>query len=166
MLVMPVIYRYFSGDSFTLFPNGTGAGFPSSTTSLFVPTPPSILQLTNQQLFRSPRRTSSSSLPGRLNRALSLGTIPSLARAGKARERRNPLHLDSFHSKYSRGGSLILFLETVGQICSTAAGKRSLFWLWYLYILLRKMETFFLPKLKTPPLLRLMTRWSSYLSQG
>lgn len=124
---MPVIYRYFSGDSFTLFPNGTGAGFPSSTTSLFVPTPPSILQLTNQQLFRSPRRTSSSSLPGRLNRALSLGTIPSLARAGKARERRNPLHLDSFHSKYSGGGSLILFLETVGQICSTAAGKRSLF---------------------------------------
>ncbi|XP_021273503.1 transmembrane protein 201 isoform X3 [Numida meleagris] len=73
--------RYFSGDSFSLFPNGTGTGFPSSTTSLFVPTPPSILQLTNQQLFRSPRRTSSSSLPGRLNRALSLGTIPSLARA-------------------------------------------------------------------------------------
>ncbi|XP_015738162.1 transmembrane protein 201 isoform X2 [Coturnix japonica] len=73
--------RYFSGDSFALFPNGTGTGFPSSTTSLFVPTPPSILQLTNQQLFRSPRRTSSSSLPGRLNRALSLGTIPSLARA-------------------------------------------------------------------------------------
>ncbi|KAI6073633.1 Transmembrane protein 201 [Aix galericulata] len=75
--------RYLSGDSITLFSNGTGTGFPSSATSLFVPTPPSILQLTNQQLFRSPRRTSSSSLPGRLNRALSLGTIPSLARAGK-----------------------------------------------------------------------------------
>ncbi|PKU35092.1 transhypothetical protein [Limosa lapponica baueri] len=73
--------RYLSGDSITLFPSGTGTGFPSSATSLFVPTPPSILQLTNQQLFRSPRRTSSSSLPGRLNRALSLGTIPSLARA-------------------------------------------------------------------------------------
>lgn len=83
MPVMPVICRYLSGDSITLFSNGTGTGFPSSATSLFVPTPPSILQLTNQQLFRSPRRTSSSSLPGRLNRALSLGTIPSLARAGK-----------------------------------------------------------------------------------
>ncbi|XP_027738285.1 transmembrane protein 201 isoform X3 [Empidonax traillii] len=73
--------RYLSGDSMTLFPNGTGTAFPSPATSLFVPTPPSLLHLTNQQLFRSPRRTSSSSLPGRLNRALSLGTIPSLARA-------------------------------------------------------------------------------------
>ncbi|NXK90696.1 TM201 protein, partial [Formicarius rufipectus] len=73
--------RYLSGDSVTLFPNGTGTTFPSPATSLFVPTPPSLLHLTNQQLFRSPRRTSSSSLPGRLNRALSLGTIPSLARA-------------------------------------------------------------------------------------
>lgn len=147
---MPVIYRYFSGDSFTLFPNGTGTGFPSSTTSLFVPTPPSILQLTNQQLFRSPRRTSSSSLPGRLNRALSLGTIPSLARAGKAVERRGPLDLDSFHSKYFGGGSLILFLDTVGQICSTAAGKRSLFWLWYL-IYLGKLRLFSCLNLKPLP---------------
>ncbi|NWV42855.1 TM201 protein, partial [Grantiella picta] len=73
--------RYLSGDSVTLFPSGPGTAFPSPATSLFVPTPPSILHLTNQQLFRSPRRTSSSSLPGRLNRALSLGTIPSLARA-------------------------------------------------------------------------------------
>ncbi|NXH23221.1 TM201 protein, partial [Bucco capensis] len=73
--------RYLSGDSITLFPSGTGAGFPSSATSVFVPTPPNILQLTNHQLFRSPCRTTSSSLPGRLNRALSLGTIPSLARA-------------------------------------------------------------------------------------
>lgn len=147
---MPVIYRYFSGDSFTLFPNGTGTGFPSSTTSLFVPTPPSILQLTNQQLFRSPRRTSSSSLPGRLNRALSLGTIPSLARAGKTVERRGPLDLGSFHSRYSGGGSLILFLDTVGQICSTAAGKRSLFWLWYL-IYLGKLRLFSCLNLKPLP---------------
>ncbi|NWH79903.1 TM201 protein, partial [Piaya cayana] len=72
--------RFLSGDSTILFPNGTATGFSSSSASHFVPTPPSIL-LTNQQLFRSPRRTSSSSLPGRLNRALSLGTIPSLARA-------------------------------------------------------------------------------------
>uniref|UniRef100_A0A8D2NQF4 Transmembrane protein 201 n=1 Tax=Zosterops lateralis melanops TaxID=1220523 RepID=A0A8D2NQF4_ZOSLA len=73
--------RFLSGDSISVFPSGPGTAFPSPATSLFVPTPPSILHLTNQQLFRSPRRTSSSSLPGRLNRALSLGTIPSLARA-------------------------------------------------------------------------------------
>ncbi|NWJ02940.1 TM201 protein, partial [Crypturellus undulatus] len=73
--------RYLSGDSVTLFPNGAATSFPPPAPSLFIPTPPSILHLSNQQLFRSPRRTSSSSLPGRLNRALSLGTIPSLARA-------------------------------------------------------------------------------------
>ncbi|XP_041275790.1 transmembrane protein 201 [Onychostruthus taczanowskii] len=73
--------RYLSGDSITVFPSSPGTAFPSPATSLFVPTPPSILHLTNQQLFRSPRRAASSSLPGRLNRALSLGTIPSLARA-------------------------------------------------------------------------------------
>ncbi|XP_074874139.1 transmembrane protein 201 [Carettochelys insculpta] len=75
--------RYLSGESVALFPNGSGIGFPCSTASpsVFIPTPPSILQLMNQQFFRSPRRASSSSLPGRLNRALSLGTIPSLARA-------------------------------------------------------------------------------------
>ncbi|XP_032935314.1 transmembrane protein 201 isoform X1 [Catharus ustulatus] len=73
--------RFLSGDSISVFPSSPGTAFPSPAASLFVPTPPSILHLTNQQLFRSPRRTSSSSLPGRLNRALSLGTIPSLARA-------------------------------------------------------------------------------------
>ncbi|XP_039583508.1 transmembrane protein 201 isoform X2 [Passer montanus] len=73
--------RYLSGDSITVFPSSPGPAFPSPATSLFVPTPPSILHLTNQQLFRSPRRAASASLPGRLNRALSLGTIPSLARA-------------------------------------------------------------------------------------
>uniref|UniRef100_A0A452HNB2 Transmembrane protein 201 C-terminal domain-containing protein n=1 Tax=Gopherus agassizii TaxID=38772 RepID=A0A452HNB2_9SAUR len=74
--------RFLSGDSVALFPNGSGIGFPCSAASpsVFIPTPPSILQLTNQQFFRSPRRASSSSLPGRLNRALSLGTMPSLAR--------------------------------------------------------------------------------------
>uniref|UniRef100_A0A8D0BSK3 Transmembrane protein 201 n=1 Tax=Salvator merianae TaxID=96440 RepID=A0A8D0BSK3_SALMN len=74
--------RYLSGDSFPVFPYGTEVGFPSPhlSPSMFIPTPPTMLPLTNQQLFRSPRRASSSSLPGRLNRALSLGTIPSLAR--------------------------------------------------------------------------------------
>ncbi|XP_044919627.1 transmembrane protein 201 isoform X1 [Mustela putorius furo] len=55
-----------------------GAG-PSP--SLFIPTPPGFLPLASPQLFRSPRRASPSSLPGRLSRALSLGTIPSLTRA-------------------------------------------------------------------------------------
>ncbi|XP_053256861.1 transmembrane protein 201 isoform X1 [Podarcis raffonei] len=74
--------RYLSGDGFSPFPYGVDLGFPSppSSPSIFIPTPPSMLPLTSQTLFRSPRRTSSSSLPGRLNRALSLGTIPSLAR--------------------------------------------------------------------------------------
>ncbi|XP_028921439.1 transmembrane protein 201 [Ornithorhynchus anatinus] len=72
--------RYLSGDSTVLFPSGNGLGCPVPSPSLFVPAPPSFLQLSSQQFFRSPRRASSSSLPGRLNRALSLGTIPSLTR--------------------------------------------------------------------------------------
>ncbi|XP_056651797.1 transmembrane protein 201 isoform X2 [Monodelphis domestica] len=74
--------RYLSGDSSSFFPSSNGLAFPyrAVSPSLFVPTPPAFFQLTHQQLFRSPRRTSSSSLPGRLNRALSLGTIPSLTR--------------------------------------------------------------------------------------
>ncbi|XP_067423442.1 transmembrane protein 201 isoform X2 [Emydura macquarii macquarii] len=74
--------RYLSGDPVALFPNGSGISFPyaAASPSGFMPTPTRILQLTNRQFFRSPRRASSSSLPGRLNRALSLGTIPSLAR--------------------------------------------------------------------------------------
>ncbi|XP_027699618.1 transmembrane protein 201 isoform X1 [Vombatus ursinus] len=75
--------RYLSGDSNAYFPGSNGLAFPYPPVSptLFVPAPPTFFHLTNQQLFRSPRRTSSSSLPGRLNRALSLGTIPSLTRA-------------------------------------------------------------------------------------
>ncbi|KAK7811092.1 hypothetical protein U0070_016032 [Myodes glareolus] len=77
--------RYFSGDSANLFPSSPSLAVPcpsitSSPASLFIPTPPGFLPLTKQQLFRSPRRVSPSSLPGRLSRALSLGTIPSLTR--------------------------------------------------------------------------------------
>ncbi|XP_007443466.1 transmembrane protein 201 isoform X1 [Python bivittatus] len=73
--------RYSLGDPVAAFPNSTEVSFAYPSPPLaFIPTPPSVLQLTNQRLFCSPRRTSSSSLPGRLNRALSLGTIPSLAR--------------------------------------------------------------------------------------
>ncbi|KAL8198347.1 UNVERIFIED_CONTAM: hypothetical protein K2H54_006163 [Gekko kuhli] len=73
---------YLPGDPVAAFPNSATTGFPypQAASSVFIPTPPSILPFTNQQFFHSPRRTSSSSLPGRLNRALSLGTIPSLAR--------------------------------------------------------------------------------------
>ena len=88
-------HRCFPGDSVGLFPTGPSLTGPSLTTpcpslsitgpspSLFVPSPPGFLPITNQQLFRSPRRASPSSLPGRLSRALSLGTIPSLTRTGK-----------------------------------------------------------------------------------
>ncbi|XP_031235380.1 transmembrane protein 201 [Mastomys coucha] len=77
--------RYFSGDSASLFPSSPSLVVPypsvtASPASLFIPTPPGFLPLTKQQLFRSPRRVSPSSLPGRLSRALSLGTIPSLTR--------------------------------------------------------------------------------------
>ncbi|XP_047414529.1 transmembrane protein 201 isoform X3 [Sciurus carolinensis] len=80
--------RYFPGDSAGLFPSSPSLAMPhpsvtGSSPSLFIPTPPGFLPLTSQQLFRSPRRASPSSLPGRLSRALSLGTIPSLTRAGR-----------------------------------------------------------------------------------
>ncbi|XP_030041570.1 transmembrane protein 201 [Microcaecilia unicolor] len=72
--------RYLSGD-LSPFQNATGNGIALSTLpQTFVPTPPNILQLTNLQFYRSPRRVSPSSLPGRLSRALSLGTSPSLVR--------------------------------------------------------------------------------------
>lgn len=80
--------RYLPGDSAGLFPAAPSLAIPypsvtASSPSLFLPASPGFLPLTNQQLFRSPRRASPSSLPGRLSRALSLGTIPSLTRAGK-----------------------------------------------------------------------------------
>ncbi|XP_069466123.1 transmembrane protein 201 isoform X2 [Ambystoma mexicanum] len=71
--------RYLSGDSLAPFQNV--GEIDSSSLSTFVLTPPSMLQMMNQQVYRSHRRASPSSLRGRLHRALSLGTIPSLARA-------------------------------------------------------------------------------------
>ncbi|EHH14303.1 hypothetical protein EGK_00204 [Macaca mulatta] len=78
--------RFLPGDSASLFPTSPSLAIPhpsvgGSPASLFIPSPPSFLPLANQQLFQSPRRASPSSLPGRLSRALSLGTIPSLTRA-------------------------------------------------------------------------------------
>ncbi|XP_004385196.1 transmembrane protein 201 [Trichechus manatus latirostris] len=78
--------RYFPGDPAGLFPTIPSLAMPypgvgGASPALLVPTPPGFLPLTSQQLFRSPRRASPSSLPGRLHRALSLGTMPSLTRA-------------------------------------------------------------------------------------
>ncbi|XP_004470660.2 transmembrane protein 201 [Dasypus novemcinctus] len=78
--------RCFPGDAAGLFPASAGLAVPclsvgGPSPSLFVPSPPGFLPLAGQQLFRAPRRASPSSLPGRLSRALSLGTVPSLTRA-------------------------------------------------------------------------------------
>ncbi|KAK1143569.1 transmembrane protein 201-like [Acipenser oxyrinchus oxyrinchus] len=76
--------RYLSGDSATSFYSGDpGVLSPAlSASSVFLPTPPPILShLVNHQLCHRVRKASPSSLPGRLNRALSLGTIPSISRA-------------------------------------------------------------------------------------
>ncbi|XP_069935430.1 transmembrane protein 201 isoform X2 [Oryctolagus cuniculus] len=79
--------RYLPGDTTGLCPTSPSLAVPypavgGASPSLFIPTPPGFRPLTSQQLFRSARRASPSSLPGRLSRALSLGTIPSLTRAG------------------------------------------------------------------------------------
>ncbi|XP_078498420.1 transmembrane protein 201 isoform X2 [Lissotriton helveticus] len=71
--------RFLSGDSLTPFQNTVPVD--SSDPLQFLLTPPSMLQMMNQNVYRTSRRSSPSSLRGRLNRALSLGTIPSLARA-------------------------------------------------------------------------------------
>nr|XP_036855738.1 transmembrane protein 201 isoform X5 [Manis javanica] len=75
--------RYFPDDSAGLFPTSPGLAIPcpsAASPPLFMPTPPGFAPLAHQQLFRSPCRARPSSLPGRLSRALSLGTTPSLTR--------------------------------------------------------------------------------------
>ncbi|KAF6111903.1 transmembrane protein 201 [Phyllostomus discolor] len=77
--------RYLPGDPAGLFPACPSLAVPcpsvpGSPPSLLLPAPPGLLPLASQPLFRSPRRASPSSLPGRLSRALSLGTLPSLTR--------------------------------------------------------------------------------------
>ncbi|KAG9332776.1 hypothetical protein JZ751_014875 [Albula glossodonta] len=75
--------RYLSGSSLGSFYSVQGPPLsPSlSGSSTFIPTPPpNLSKLISRQLNHRARKASPSSLPGRLNRALSLGTIPSLAR--------------------------------------------------------------------------------------
>ncbi|KAM8927024.1 transmembrane protein 201 [Pelodytes ibericus] len=72
--------RYTSSDAMSSFGSVTSSsGVPDLPTPL-LSTPPGLLQLIHQQLYRSQRKASPSSLPGRLSRALSLGTIPTLTR--------------------------------------------------------------------------------------
>ncbi|XP_072553482.1 transmembrane protein 201 isoform X2 [Salminus brasiliensis] len=71
--------RYLSGSSVGICYSGQASLLSGS--SSFIPTPPPNLpQLLAHQHSHKARKASPSSLPGRLNRALSLGTIPSLAR--------------------------------------------------------------------------------------
>ncbi|KAJ8257629.1 hypothetical protein GJAV_G00187910, partial [Gymnothorax javanicus] len=76
--------RFLSGSSVSSF--CSSQALPSlapllSEASAFVPTPPpNLSHLLSRQLSHRTRKASPSSLPGRLSRALSLGTIPSLAR--------------------------------------------------------------------------------------
>nr|XP_006642159.1 PREDICTED: transmembrane protein 201 isoform X1 [Lepisosteus oculatus] len=68
------VHPLYGGDASLLSPALSGS-------SAFVPTPPpNLSRLISHQLAHRARRPSPSSLPGRLNRALSLGTIPSLTR--------------------------------------------------------------------------------------
>ncbi|XP_026872134.2 transmembrane protein 201 isoform X2 [Electrophorus electricus] len=71
--------RYLSGSSLRTHSSGQTAFLSGS--AAFVPAPPpNLAQLLARQHGHKARRASPSSLPGRLNRALSLGTMPSLAR--------------------------------------------------------------------------------------
>ncbi|XP_053547414.1 transmembrane protein 201 isoform X3 [Bombina bombina] len=74
--------RFTSGNTVSTFGSvvSTGGSGLSSFPSPLLSTPPGLLQLVNQQMYQSQRKSSPSSLPGRLSRALSLGTIPSLSR--------------------------------------------------------------------------------------
>ena len=77
--------RYLSGGSpGHLYGLGPSPFVSPVSPAFFVPTPPpNLSRLISRQQGSRERRASPSSLPGRLNRALFLGTIPSLARTGE-----------------------------------------------------------------------------------
>ncbi|XP_075695404.1 transmembrane protein 201 isoform X2 [Rhinoderma darwinii] len=99
--------RYLSGDPVSSFGRmNSSIVLPDQPTPL-LSTPPGLLHLLSQPTYRSERKASPSSLPGRLNRALSLGTIPSLARAdsgylfsGSRPASRSSVHKESPGSDY------------------------------------------------------------------
>ncbi|XP_039611450.1 transmembrane protein 201 isoform X2 [Polypterus senegalus] len=75
--------RYLSGDNVASFYNsGSSVLSPTLASSTeFLPSPsPNLSFLVSHQFCQRVRKASPSSLPGRLNRALSLGTIPKLTR--------------------------------------------------------------------------------------
>ncbi|KAL1021141.1 hypothetical protein UPYG_G00009330 [Umbra pygmaea] len=100
--------RYWSGSTEDFLYAGPAPllspMFPGSS-STFIPTPPpNLSQLIYRQRCPQERKASPSSLPGRLNRALYLGTIPSLARTDSgylfSGSRPPSQYKDSPHSDY------------------------------------------------------------------
>ncbi|KAG8002748.1 hypothetical protein GBF38_015302, partial [Nibea albiflora] len=75
-------YRRYLSGSYAVPPYSSQAPFLSpDLADSFIPTPPpNLSKLINHQQSPRERKASPSSLPGRLNRALCLGTIPSLTR--------------------------------------------------------------------------------------
>ncbi|XP_069545089.1 transmembrane protein 201 [Brachyistius frenatus] len=72
--------RYLAGSSAVPFSSQPPLYCPDLTDSFIPSPPPNLSKLINRQQGPCERKASPSSLPGRLNRALCLGTIPSLTR--------------------------------------------------------------------------------------
>lgn len=85
--------RYLSGGS-AAPPLGSlqPSLFPVDLTDSFVPSPPpNLSKLINRPQSPRERKASPSSLPSRLSRALSLGTIPSISRTGTFWDSQSPV---------------------------------------------------------------------------
>lgn len=75
--------RFLAGSSTAPPPSGQPLFPPPDSVESFIPAPPpNLSKLINHHQSPRERKASPSSLPGRLSRALSLGTIPSLSRTG------------------------------------------------------------------------------------
>lgn len=75
--------RFLAGNSVVPPLSGQTLSLSPDLVDSFVPTPPpNLSKLINLHQSPRERKASPSSLPGRLSRALSLGTIPSLSRTG------------------------------------------------------------------------------------
>lgn len=75
--------RFLAGSSTAPHLSGQPLSLSPDLVESFVPAPPpNLSKLINHHQSPRERKASPSSLPGRLSRALSLGTIPSLSRTG------------------------------------------------------------------------------------
>lgn len=75
--------RFLAGSSTAPPLGGQPLFSPPDLVESFIPAPPpNLSKLINHHQSPRERKASPSSLPGRLSRALSLGTIPSLSRTG------------------------------------------------------------------------------------